>query len=149
MQTFGVHWRRPRRLLDELGWWRTAGVAVLGAGLVLTALVHPWFYVAVLAEAAGLIGPAGGEGRLVGADIGGVSLVSGYLVAMSLGVVAVWRRGWPGLAPAALLMPLYWLMISFAAYRALWQLVEAPFHWEKTAHGAGLGQQGRPPHSGG
>jgi hypothetical protein len=31
-------------------------------------------------------------------------------------------------------MPIYWLGISFAAYRALWQLVFAPYYWEKTEH---------------
>jgi hypothetical protein len=31
-------------------------------------------------------------------------------------------------------MPFYWLLISAAAYRALWQFVTAPFKWEKTEH---------------
>jgi glycosyltransferase XagB len=30
---------------------------------------------------------------------------------------------------------LYWMLVSVAAYRALWQLVFGPFHWEKTPHG--------------
>jgi len=32
-------------------------------------------------------------------------------------------------------MPAYWLLISFAAYRALLQLINRPFYWEKTEHG--------------
>jgi len=32
-------------------------------------------------------------------------------------------------------MPLYWLLISLAAYRALLQLITRPFYWEKTEHG--------------
>jgi hypothetical protein len=32
-------------------------------------------------------------------------------------------------------MPIYWLLISAAAYRALWQFVTARFEWEKTEHG--------------
>ncbi|MGD9867571.1 MAG: hypothetical protein AB7U38_06170, partial [Hyphomicrobiales bacterium] len=39
------------------------------------------------------------------------------------------------LAPHILLMPVYWLSISLAAYRALPQLLGAPFRWEKTEHG--------------
>jgi hypothetical protein len=31
-------------------------------------------------------------------------------------------------------MPVYWLGISFAAYRALGQIVSAPYYWEKTEH---------------
>ena len=48
--------------------------------------------------------------------------------------VAAARRGRLRLAAHALLMPVYWLAISYAAYRALWQLVWAPYYWEKTEH---------------
>ena len=33
------------------------------------------------------------------------------------------------------MMPLYWLLISAAADRALWQFMTARFEWEKTEHG--------------
>ncbi|MBI5178669.1 MAG: hypothetical protein HZA04_05365, partial [Nitrospinae bacterium] len=33
------------------------------------------------------------------------------------------------------LMPFYWMMMSFAAYKGLWQLLYNPFYWEKTVHG--------------
>ena len=32
-------------------------------------------------------------------------------------------------------MPVYWLLISAAGYRALVQLFTRPHHWEKTEHG--------------
>ncbi|WP_260405613.1 glycosyltransferase family 2 protein [Paenibacillus sp. 598K] len=35
----------------------------------------------------------------------------------------------------ALLTPLYWMMMSIAAYKAAWQLITKPFYWEKTTHG--------------
>jgi hypothetical protein len=34
-------------------------------------------------------------------------------------------------------MPLYWLLISGAAYRAIWQFMTDRFAWEKTEHGVG------------
>jgi hypothetical protein len=33
-------------------------------------------------------------------------------------------------------MPVLWLLMSAAAYRALYQLVRDPYLWEKTEHGA-------------
>jgi glycosyltransferase XagB len=36
---------------------------------------------------------------------------------------------------AALLTPVYWIMMSCAAYKALLQVVFAPTYWEKTRHG--------------
>ncbi len=39
------------------------------------------------------------------------------------------------LVAVAPLMPLYWLLISFASYRAIFQTVFKPRAWEKTKHG--------------
>ena len=66
--------------------------------------------------------------------IGIVNLIAGYVSAIALGTVAAARRGRLRLAAHALAMPAYWLAISYAAYRALWQLVSAPYYWEKTEH---------------
>lgn len=35
-----------------------------------------------------------------------------------------------------LIWPLYFILHSLAAYRALWELVKAPFQWNKTPHGS-------------
>ena len=44
---------------------------------------------------------------------------------------------------AVLLFPLYWLMMSIAAVRALLQLTVAPSFWEKSVHGLDRSQHGR------
>jgi hypothetical protein len=41
----------------------------------------------------------------------------------------------PDLLKAGLLMPLYWVLMSVAALRALLQLLISPFTWDKTVHG--------------
>jgi glycosyltransferase XagB len=35
-------------------------------------------------------------------------------------------------------IPFYWLIMSFAAFMALWQLITRPHYWEKTNHGLHL-----------
>ena len=35
----------------------------------------------------------------------------------------------------ALTVPAYWILMSIAAYKGLWQLIHNPFFWEKTHHG--------------
>lgn len=35
-----------------------------------------------------------------------------------------------------LIWPLYFILHSIAAYRALWELIKAPFQWNKTPHGS-------------
>jgi hypothetical protein len=114
--------------------------------MILSALVHPWFYLLLAFDL--------WQGRLLGVPdnvfgqwllgIGIVNLIAGYVSAIALGTVAAARRGRLRLAAHALFMPAYWLAISFAAYRALWQLVAAPYYWEKTEHAgrAALGRAG-------
>ena len=36
---------------------------------------------------------------------------------------------------AAVLVPVYWVMMSVAALKAMWQLLITPSFWEKTTHG--------------
>jgi hypothetical protein len=45
------------------------------------------------------------------------------------------HRGWLNLIPYSLTVFGYWILLSIAAYRALWQLLRNPFHWDKTQHG--------------
>ncbi len=65
----------------------------------------------------------------------GIALViaNGLFVAAHL--LACLKRRTYHLLPAALLMPLYWVLISLGAWKGLWQLFTNPFYWEKTLHG--------------
>jgi hypothetical protein len=107
-------------------------------GMILSALVHPWFYVLLAYDLwngrlLGVPGSAFGQWLL---GVGIFNLIAGYVSAIALGTIAAARRGRRRLAAHALLMPVYWLAISYAAYRALWQLIWAPYYWEKTEHAA-------------
>lgn len=139
MQTYAVHMRRPFRLWRELG---AAGFLVFQgqfAGIILSALVHPVFYLLLFHDAL--------QGKLFEASdnpvvqsflaLAAVNFVTGYIAAALLGVavLASLRLYW--LIPQLVLIPVYWLMISLAAYRALYQAIASPFHWDKTEHGMG------------
>ena len=63
------------------------------------------------------------------------SMVVGNLGMIGLNALAVVRRRMFHLLPFALLAPLYWVLHSIAAWRALDQLIRRPFVWEKTPHG--------------
>jgi hypothetical protein len=66
-----------------------------------------------------------------------VLFLVGTPLAIYMAFVLVQATGKPHLWWAALLSPLYWLLQSFAAVKAFYQLVFRPFHWEKTVHGLG------------
>ncbi len=135
MQTYLVHMRRPAALARDLGLLRFLGFQILMGGLILSALVHPWFYAAAGWEL--LAGPLAAYDHPLSGVItilGLVKLVLGYVTGVALGAIAVAGRGRRRLMLSTLGMPFYWLLISAAAYRALYQLIVAPYHWEKTQH---------------
>ncbi len=64
-----------------------------------------------------------------------LTLVVGNGAMVLLTALAARRRRNNRLAAYALLNPAYWVLHSIAAWRALFQLVTKPSHWEKTPHG--------------
>ncbi len=128
IQTWLVHMRTPLRLLCDLGPAGFVAFQLVVGGTVLAALVHGLF---ALWFAAGLV-----SGRSVDLfSVHFVVLAAGYVVSGLLGLVGLMRRGLLGSAWVLLLIPLYWVLLSAAAWRALWQVLFDPYRWEKTEHG--------------
>ncbi|MEZ5844947.1 MAG: glycosyltransferase [Hyphomicrobiaceae bacterium] len=138
MQTWLVQMRDPVTSARELGMGGFVGLQVLMGGLVLSALVHPLFYLLAALEFVRETPFARPDGGIAAAVwiVAGFNLAAGYGSAMLLAAVVAVRRRRYGELLAVPLMPLYWLLISLAAYRALMQLARAPHLWEKTAHGS-------------
>lgn len=136
MQTSLVHLRHPRLLLRELGPRAFFGFNVLMGGVILSALVHPLVYAYALWNlSAGdlTLWPPNGWPAVVW-WAGVANLAFAYVVGIVLTVIATVRRHNARLALNALYLPVYWMMISFAAYRAVIDLAIRPFHWRKTTH---------------
>jgi cellulose synthase/poly-beta-1,6-N-acetylglucosamine synthase-like glycosyltransferase len=133
IQTFLVHMRSPRRLARELGWPGFAVFQLLMGGTVLAALVHGLFAARLVWGFATT--PLDDELNQLWLTFDATILLFGYGVSALLGFVGLMRRGLPGCAWVLLLMPLYWLLLSLAAWRALFQLLRDPYGWEKTEHG--------------
>ena len=71
-------------------------------------------------------------------------LLAGNVAFMVIAGLAGRRPGQRGVWPVSLLLPLYWLLISLAAWKGLWQALVKPHYWEKTLHGLdeGSGERG-------
>jgi cellulose synthase/poly-beta-1,6-N-acetylglucosamine synthase-like glycosyltransferase len=133
MVTWLVHTRSPLRLLRELGWPGFATFQLVVGGTVLAALVHALFAVQLALTLAGSL-PEDAVARVIlGVHI--MTLLAGYTISAALGVVGLRARRLSRVGWALLLTPIYWVLLSVAAWRALFQLVRAPTYWEKTAHG--------------
>ena len=112
---------------------QTCALPILVGGTVLAALVHSLFAVQFIGSlAAAMLSDAP---DIRSSELHAVALLSGYLISATLGLIGLARRGLLRCAWALLLMPLYWMLLSLAAWRALFQFIFDPYRWEKTEHG--------------
>jgi glycosyltransferase XagB len=137
MQTWLVHMREPRRLLGDLGFVGFVSFQLIVGGNALAALVHPLFLGSLIYSVASgaPVWRGGSLAVTVLATLYGTSVVIGYLTSAFLGWLGLMRRGLLSTAWVLLLTPLHWLLLSLAAWRAFYQLIVAPYAWEKTEHG--------------
>jgi cellulose synthase/poly-beta-1,6-N-acetylglucosamine synthase-like glycosyltransferase len=137
MQTWLVHMRQPGRLFRDLGLAGFLTFQLIVGGNVLAALVHPLFMGALAYSLASGSAMWRDDSTTVAilAAVYGTSVVIGYLTSAFLGWLGLLRRSLLPLAWVLFLTPLHWLLLSLAAWRALYQLAVAPYAWEKTEHG--------------
>ena len=135
IQTYLVHMRRPFRLLRELGLRNFLHFQLLIGGVVLSALINPLFWTMALMwfvlriQALTSLFP----GWVFA--MGAFCLFAGNFVFAYTGAVGCFRRGYDDLVKHSLLAPIYWVMMSYSAWRAFIQFFANPFYWEKTQHG--------------
>jgi len=137
IQTYVVHMRDPLLLFEQLGLRGFLAFQLLIGGTVLAALVHPIFAVWLLKDAAfgDLFSQSASSIDVVQRSLIILTLAGGYLASALLALAGLWRRGQFSSAWIVITIPVYWLLLSAAAWRAVWKLLSAPYHWEKTEHG--------------
>ena len=134
MQTWLVHMRNPVKTAAELGpagFWAFQSVT---AGIVVSAIFYP--FLSALAIWLLLVSPQSSDlltGSLKALNLEVFTL--GFGVSMLAGAKALRQRGLYGWWFTIASMPVYWLLISVAAWLALWQFIFSPFTWNKTEHG--------------
>jgi cellulose synthase/poly-beta-1,6-N-acetylglucosamine synthase-like glycosyltransferase len=138
MQTWLVHTRNPVRLWRELGPRGVLGFTLVGTGLIVSSLVYPLHLVTIVVA---LTNPMHlwGDGGMVAAMLLGANLfnlAAGYFAMAVLSNRALRLRGRGDEARGLMLLPLYWLLMSFASYRAIFDLIVRPHYWAKTPHAA-------------
>jgi cellulose synthase/poly-beta-1,6-N-acetylglucosamine synthase-like glycosyltransferase len=135
MQTYLVHMRKPVDLYRSLGHTGFWGFQFFVGGNILTALSLPFMLVMFLYWLAT---------RWSGFDIifppvvlyiSLFNLIIGNGFFIYLNMLGAFKRQNFQLMPFALTVPVYWLLMTIAAYKGLWQLIHNPFFWEKTTHG--------------
>ncbi|WP_244480267.1 glycosyltransferase family 2 protein [Rhizobium sp. Root1220] len=136
LQTWLVMMREPSKLVHEMGVGPFLVFQLLIGGMLLSSLTHPWLIMLLVSTASylmlGFPSPGTGERALFVLDC--ANMLASYGLFLLLGRIAMLRDekkrvGWRWIG-----IPVYWLMISVAAWRAIFQLPVKPFFWDKTAH---------------
>ncbi len=137
IQTWAVHMRQPRRLLHDLGLPGFLSFQLIVGGNALAALVHPLFMAGLIYSVASGAPLWRGDSAAatILAALNGTIVVIGYLTSALLGWLGLARRGLLSSAWVLLVTPAHWLLLSLAAWRAVYQLAVSPYTWEKTEHG--------------
>ena len=133
LQTGLVHTRHPIRFVRAAGPHATLTLFLLILATPLAFLASPilWAYFAYTSIG---IGPGLAVDDSL-ARLALANLVIGNVLMIGVsGAAALGRRNL-ALIPFMVLLPLYWVLHSIAAWRALYQLITAPSYWEKTPHG--------------
>ncbi|AKA67429.1 glycosyltransferase family 2 protein [Clostridium scatologenes] len=146
MQTWFVHMRHPIQLYKSLGLKGFIGYQAMILGTPLLPLINPVFWLMLIVwyttKASWIRDMFPGIFYYIAA----FQLFFGnFMFTYTNGVGMYWvirdcslKKGQPfsyRLVKYALLSPIYWILMSVAAYKALIQLIVKPFYWEKTNHG--------------
>lgn len=140
MQTYLVHMRHPLQFMRRHGLHAFIFQLIVG-GRIAFILINPLLWALTLAYFTlyRYLGPS------IEAIFPGIifymavtSLLLGNFTYLYNYMIGCAKRGHWNLIKYVFLIPIYWLMISYAATIALFQLFFKPHYWEKTIHGLHL-----------
>jgi cellulose synthase/poly-beta-1,6-N-acetylglucosamine synthase-like glycosyltransferase len=135
MQTYLVYMRHPidtYRTLGHAGFW---GFQMFIGGTIMTTLLLPimygmyFFWLITQTMALDAYFPP----IVLYMSLFNLLMGNGFFIYVYM--LGAFKRHNYSLISHALSAPLYWMLLSLAGYKALWQLVFNPFYWEKTTHG--------------
>jgi glycosyltransferase XagB len=135
LQTFLIHLRAPQQLRRDVGLKGVGHLCAFVGGTPILAMVNPIFWVMTLLW---FTAHPSFLKEIFPAPVYYVGLLLwsfGNFLLWYLTVVTARHTRPEGLVLAAMLIPIYWVMMSIGAVKAMWQLAVTPSFWEKTAHG--------------
>jgi cellulose synthase/poly-beta-1,6-N-acetylglucosamine synthase-like glycosyltransferase len=131
--TFFVHIKNPRIMYEKLGLYGFF-MAFLAFGInFIMPFVNPYLWVLFIWT---LFFPFALDIPYIIWLIGMANFIIGNSVYIFLHALSAVQHKRYDLVLLSVLMPFYWMLISVATYRAVWQFIFDPYKWEKTRHGS-------------
>ena len=132
-QTFLVYMRHPLKLLREIGIRSFLLFQLTFGGNFYLPLVNPllWFIAITSLISKGAFSSLFPPPIFI---ISLFNLVLGNSIYIIVHLYAAIKTRKYFLIPCAILIPLYWVLISIGCWKGTIQLITKPFYWEKTVH---------------
>lgn len=143
IQTYFVHMRNPRSLIKSWNDMPLIPFNMIIGGKILSMFINPFMWLITIAyflfraKLGAVIESFFPTGILY---IGVVSLVFGNFLYFYYYLIGCAKRGYDDVIKYLFLVPLYWLAMSAATWKAAIEFVYKPFYWSKTKHGLHLGE---------
>ena len=131
IQTYLVHMRNPAKLFQRLGLKNFLSFQLMVGGVPLVLLCAPFLWIMT---AIGCFRSIATTHYYFGV-INIIPLILYFVVFLFLGICGAIVRHNYDLLSYALLLPSYYALQSYAAWKGLYQLFTNPHYWEKTEHG--------------
>lgn len=143
MQTYLVHSRRLRDFRRNNHFLQGLFFQLVIGGKVLSLFINPlmWLLTISYFTMRPVVGPV--VEQFFPAPILYLAVTSsifGNFLYVYYYMMGCAKRGYYDLVKVAVLIPLYWLAMSAAAWRSLYEVIRKPHYWSKTKHGLHLQQ---------
>lgn len=143
IQTYLVHMRRPHEFITGWNNPHILTFQLVVGGKVLSMWINPFLWVITICYF--VFRPYIGE-FIESLYLTPVfylaifSLVFGNFLYFYYYMIGAAKREQWDLVKYAFIVPFYWLMMSYASWLALKQIIVKPHHWDKTTHGLHIGK---------
>jgi cellulose synthase/poly-beta-1,6-N-acetylglucosamine synthase-like glycosyltransferase len=148
LQTYLVHMRHPLLLLKQLGLRGFIDFQMLVGASSFVLLINPLMWVLTIAY---LVGTGTQADRFIETLFPAplyypalASLTIGNFIFFYCNAYVCIRHDYITLTRYAVLIPLYWILMSLGAWAGLISLMRNPYYWAKTEHGISMPQTDGP-----
>ena len=141
IQTYLVHMRNPKQFIERGKHYDLLAFQFIVGGKILSMFINPLMWMITIIYF--VFRPFVGEFiesffPSVILYVGVFSFIVGNFLYLYYYMIACAKRGHYDLIKYVYVVPFYWLMMSFASWRAVYEMVVKPHYWAKTLHGLHL-----------
>jgi cellulose synthase/poly-beta-1,6-N-acetylglucosamine synthase-like glycosyltransferase len=137
LQTWLVMMRDPAALRREMGLTGFAVFHLMIGGMLISSLAHPLILAFLVRSAIAMLAAPSDNLPLAARAlfiVDFVNILGSYATFLVLGTAAMIEHEKRQIGWRWMMVPFYWMLVSFAAWRAVFELRSNPFFWHKTPH---------------